>query len=72
MVTLHFRLSDRDTIELAVDQPEELRVILSRCDDQSGEKIGDVIAIRDGRVVPLHGLVRDGDVIELFPAISGG
>ena len=72
MVTLHFKLSERDSIEMSIDQPEELGVILDRCVDQTGAAIGDVIAIRNGRVVPLRDLVRDGDVIELFPALSGG
>jgi len=72
MVTLHFRLSDRNPIELDIDEPAELEEILSRCVDRTGGEVGEVIAIRSGRVVPLDGLVRDGDVIELFPALSGG
>ena len=39
---------------------------------KSGCEVGSVIAVRNGKVLGLQDVVLDGDVIDVYPAISGG
>lgn len=72
MVTLHFRLYGIGSVHIDTAGPEKLEDILKRCAAEAGVELGGVIAIRDGKVLPVQDLVQDEDVIEVFPAISGG
>lgn len=72
MVTLLFKLSEIGEVQVETDGTETFKVLLERWAAESGVEIGDVIATRDGKVLPGRNLVREGDVIEVFPAISGG
>ncbi len=72
MVTLRFKLSDRSDFEVPLSGPENLGDLLGRVSRDSGIELGRVIAIRQGKVVAGHKAVEDQDIIEIYPAISGG
>ncbi len=72
MVTLRFKLSDKADLEVPLSTPENLGDLLSRVSRDTGMKIGGVIAVRQGKVVAGHKIVEDQDIIEIYPAISGG
>ena len=72
MVTLCFKLSDRANIEVPLSGPENLGDLLNRVSRDSGIEPGGVIAVRQGKVVAGHQAVEDQDIIEIYPAISGG
>lgn len=72
MVTLHFRLCEIGSVHMDIAGPEKLENILERCAAEAGIELGGVIATKDGKVLLSQDLVQDADVIEVFPAISGG
>lgn len=72
MVTLRFKLSELGTVELKIEQPVEFKTVLERCSQQTGTKLGSVIAVRSGKVLKLQDIVYTDDVVDVFPAISGG
>ncbi len=72
MVTFRFKLSDRADLEIPLSAPENLGDLLDRVSRETDMKLGGVIAVRQGRVVAGHKTVEDQDVIEIYPAISGG
>ena len=72
MVTLRFKLSDRADLEVPLSGPETLGDLLARVSRETGTELGGVIAIRNGKVLPRHQTVEDQDLIEIYPAISGG
>lgn len=72
MVTVRFKLADTDQIQLTTNNPESLEAILKRCNESLEEPLGSVIVIRDGKVVPGQNLVEPGDILDVYPAISGG
>ncbi len=72
MVKVIFKLSEAGSVELALTQPETLQNVVNQCAAQAGIELGGYIAIRDGKVITAKKIVDVDDVIELFPAISGG
>ena len=72
MVTIHFKLTDIGRLEVAIEKPETLVAVLRQCTAQAGLELGGIIAIREGVVLQDSDLVRDGDEIAVFPALSGG
>lgn len=72
MVTVHFRLTDAEPLQLGMDQPQPLHVILNRCRAELDEEFGSVIVICRGKVLRHSDPVNPGDTLEVFPAISGG
>jgi len=72
LVTIRFKLSDRDDIEIPLPEPENLGDLLDRVSRETGTELGGYIAVRQGKVIAAHTAVEDQDVIEIFPAISGG
>lgn len=72
MVTVNFKLTDIGRIEIALVKQETLATVLQQCRRQSGIELGGIIAVRCGKVITKNDLVRDGDEIDVFPAISGG
>ncbi len=72
MVTLRFKLSELGTVELSIAQPTEFKKVLEICSDTTGTRLGSVMAVRNGKVLNLQELVYTDDVIDVFPAISGG
>lgn len=72
MVTFRFKLSDRDDLSVALTGPETLGDLLMRVSRQAGLELGGYIAVRQGKVMAKDQAVADRDVIDIFPAISGG
>ncbi len=72
MVTVHFKLSNQNSVQLDIAVPAKFDKVLELCAVATGTAIGSVIAVRDGRVLSLHEMVTVADVIDVYPAISGG
>lgn len=72
MVTVHFKLSNQNSVQLDIAVPATFDKVLELCAAVTGMAIGSVIAVRDGRVLSLHEMVTVADVIDVYPAISGG
>ena len=72
MVKVIFKLSEVGCVELNIQQPASLRSILDKCVERTGIELGGYIAVKDGRVVTAENLIENDDVVEVFPAISGG
>ena len=72
MVTVNFKLTDIGKIKIPFVKRETLATELQQCRRQSGIELGGIIAVRCGKVMSTNDLVRDGDEIDVFPAISGG
>jgi len=72
MVTLIFKLSEIGTIRLETSGADSLAAVLGRLSAERGAEIGDIMAIKNGRVLADWEVLKDGDVIEIFPALSGG
>ncbi len=72
MVTVIFKLSEAGSVDLAISEPQPLQGILNKAAAQAGIKLGGFIAVRDGQVITAEKRVDVDDVIEVFPAISGG
>ena len=72
MVTLIFKLLERDKEHLSLSKPEKFDTVLSRC--SAGEELlrGGYIAVREGKVITGKSLIEDGDTIHIFPPLSGG
>lgn len=69
MVIFVFKMCERGRVELEIQQPEPLSVLLGRLENVQVEGL---IAIRAGKVLSADTLVADGDSVDLFPAIAGG
>ncbi len=67
-----FKLSEAGSVELTLSGPQTLKVVLENAAVQAGIQLGGFIAIRDGKVLTAEKIVDVDDVIEVFPAISGG
>lgn len=72
MVTVIFKLSEAGSVELTLSGPQTLQAVLENAAVQAGIQLGGFIAIRDGKVLTAEKIVDVDDVIEVFPAISGG
>lgn len=72
MVIINFKMTDIGRVKVAVEKQQPLSMVLLQCSNLTGTEIGDVIAIRQGQVITKNSIVEDGDVIDVFPAISGG
>ncbi len=72
MVTVIFKLSEAGSVELTLSGPQTLQAVLENAAVQAGIQLGGFIAIRDGKVLTAEKMVDVDDVIEVFPAISGG
>lgn len=72
MVTLRFKLSELGTVTLSIVQPTDFKKVLEMVSAMSGTTLGAVMAVRNGKVLNLQELVYTDDVIDVFPAISGG
>lgn len=72
MVTLNFKLSDSATLEVPLSGPVNLGDLLDQVSQDTGNQLGRVIAVRQGKVMASHEAVEDQDIIEIYPAISGG
>lgn len=72
MVTVHFKLADRESIQLDTDRPETLAAILEMCSEKLDNPMGSVIVVRAGKVVARQALVELNDILDVYPAISGG
>lgn len=72
MVTLHFKLSDRGTIELEPQTKETWQQLLLRCPGPEKLTPDSVLAVRRGTVVAAEDIIFDNDIIDVFPALSGG
>ena len=72
MVTVNFRLSKAGTVNVEVDEPLPLKTILAKAATIAGIELGGVIAVRSGEVITLTTTVNNHDIIDVFPAISGG
>ncbi len=72
MVTVCFRLSDAGEVEVDMVGPKTLEWVLAKSAAQAGVELGGVIAVRNGTVITAQTLLKDGDKIDVFPALSGG
>jgi molybdopterin converting factor small subunit len=72
MVTINFKLMDIGSIEVDIHKPEPMEKVLQLCDTCSKVDFRAIIAVRNGTIMKGHDLVEDGDIINIFPAISGG
>lgn len=72
MVTIRFKLSEAEPVRLELDGPVELEKVLPRAAALANVELGGYIAIRDGEVITSASTVGSDDVIEVFPALSGG
>lgn len=72
MVTLVFKLSDSGSVQMEVAEPQPLDRVLQKCAAEKDIDLGGFIAIRNGEVITGETIVEDNDIIDIFPAISGG
>lgn len=72
MVTLNFKLSTLGSVESDINTPTTFERVLKQYELKSGCPVGSVIAVRNGKVLGLQDAVVDGDVIDVYPALSGG
>lgn len=72
MVKVIFKLSEVDPVELKIHQPQPLQALLEKCSSRAGISLGGYIAVRNGKVVAADKMVDNNDIIEVFPALSGG
>ena len=72
MVTVNFKLSDTASLQPDVSKPTKFTMVLEQCSLISGKDLGSVIAVRNGKVLSLQDTVKNGDVVDVYPAISGG
>jgi len=72
MVTFNFKLTERGRVNFPLSRPDRLDIVLQQYAAEKGMTLGGYIAVRDGKVITAKNLIEDGDVIDVFPAISGG
>ena len=72
MVIIRFRLTDADEVRIDAATSRPLKEVLGQGASLAGIEIGSIIAVRNGEVITLETMVKNGDEIEVFPAISGG
>lgn len=72
MVTFNFRLTERGKVDYPLSTPETLEIVLQKCADGEGITLGGYIAVRSGKVITAGDLISESDVVDVFPAISGG
>jgi len=75
VVTVHFKLSDIGRVQLDIVAPTTFENLLEQYALKNGSTVGfagSVIAVKNGKVFGLQETVEDGDVIDVYPAISGG
>lgn len=65
-------MSDLGIIELNIVESQTFEQVLKLCSESTGTDIGSVIAVRSGKVLNLRDIVFTDDVVDVFPAISGG
>jgi len=71
-VTFNFRLTERGKVDYPISRPETLDTVLQQCAAGEGITLGGYIAVRKGTVITAGDLIAEGDVVDVFPAISGG
>ncbi len=72
MVTINFKLTNKDKVVLEINAPEKLSQLLPIAAQKAGVTLGGFIAIRSGKVITKKDLIETCDEINIFPAISGG
>jgi len=72
LVTVRFKLSNIGTVEIAVTYPTPFEQILETCAEKTGSPIGSVLAVRNEKVINLLDKIEEDDVIDVYPALSGG
>jgi len=72
MVRVTFKLTDAETVELHLDEPQHFAAVLKESAEKAGVEIGGVIAVCRGKVISLDEVIDINDSIDVFPAISGG
>jgi sulfur carrier protein ThiS len=72
MVTLNFKLSSVGKVDMKLTESVTWLQLLDTCASEYAVQKSGVIAVRNGKVLSADDLVAVGDVIDVFPAISGG
>lgn len=72
MVTITFKLTEVGTVELDLPTPLSLTEVISLCAAKTGYNPGGYIAVRCRTVVRPGDLIKDGDHLDILPALSGG
>jgi sulfur carrier protein ThiS len=65
-------MSDLGVVELNIEESQTFENVLKICSASTGTNIDSVIAVRSGKVLNLQDIVNIGEVVDVFPAISGG
>lgn len=72
MVIINFKLTEAAPVRLQLTEPELLGLVLEKSAQLASITLGGVIAVRNGKVVSSHDYIYQDDVIDVFPALSGG
>jgi len=72
MVTVNFRLTEAGEVNVELDETLPLAEVLDKAANLAGIELGGIIAVRDGQVITLETQVNNNEIIDVFPAISGG
>lgn len=72
MVTVHFKLNELGTVKYSLQKPLTLGQLLELCSTKRQDQLGSFIAVRNGKVIQANDRVEDQDIIEIYPALSGG
>ncbi|BHH85300.1 hypothetical protein [Desulforhopalus sp. 52FAK] len=72
MVTVRFKLSELGTVEIPITVPTRFERILELCAEHTGRPVGSVLAVRNEKVINLLDKIEEDDVIDVYPALSGG
>lgn len=72
MVTVHLKYTEVGVIEIPLSSPRRLSSILDECTKLTGVEFGGVIAVCNNKVIQPVDSVKDGDIVKVFPALSGG
>lgn len=72
MVTVNFRLTEAGEVNVELNDPLPLAKVLDKAANLAGIELGGIIAVRSGQVITLETQINNNEIIDVFPAISGG
>ena len=72
MVTVNFRLTETGEVNVELNDPLPRAKVLDNAANLAGIELGGIIAVRSGQVITLETQINNNEIIDVFPAISGG
>ncbi len=72
MIRLDFKLSPLGLVELELAAPLTLAEVLATAAARQKKEVGATMVVRSGCLLRQDELVADGDLLEIYPALSGG